>query len=562
MDEFGCEKIKIESITKILRRDVLITLYCEGHFTYINLVDFYYRYIDKNTLLMLMLIATVFPICFVSISIIAEKFLSLSMQNISKTLKLSPSLAATTLIAFANGSPDILACYSYSNKLSSIFLSLGTLFGGFIFGSTLVISGVIFSIDHEIQLPKASILKELIFFSISIIITCIFGYQTKSGYHFLIALMIFYLLYIITTVLIEKSDRRKRQTQQLEDKEKTTTKKSDETITTRPSDLIYLRRESKSNANKLNFKMDDIRIDDQFSEDDDDEDNLTYHKQSLKNISYFTEILGESNSFLQNIVLLPILLISLATIPSSTNPFMKSNAKAIVITVSIPFILNTLELTNYNFIQTLIFGIITGLIILVSELTKFKRNLLAMFYDVVSVFASIAWIKIFSNVIIDLISFIAYYMSMPELILSVFLLSSSYTLIDFFNNRALAMQGNDVMGAIACYSSQNFNMYIGLSLGVFGNIINFNTEFDIFGRKQMSDSFNFERNPFNSHFIIFVISFSVLILIITFINFAKNNFVVKKQFGYLMISFYCIFLISSIFFGIHSRFLSPPKKHK
>ena len=133
MEQFACEKMYIEKIKNLLQRDVLITLYCDPYFTNFNLVDFYYRKINQNVILMFLIIAFCFPMCFIAISEIAERYLSFSMQNLSRTFKLSPALAATTLIAFANGSSDIIAAYTYSYKPDAALFSIGTLAGGYIF---------------------------------------------------------------------------------------------------------------------------------------------------------------------------------------------------------------------------------------------------------------------------------------------------------------------------------------------------------------------------------------------------------------------------------------------
>ena len=48
------------------------------------------------------------PLIILHISIIADKYLSVSMNKLSETFKLSYAISAITLIAFANGSVDII----------------------------------------------------------------------------------------------------------------------------------------------------------------------------------------------------------------------------------------------------------------------------------------------------------------------------------------------------------------------------------------------------------------------------------------------------------------------
>ena len=83
---------------------------------------------------------------------------------------------------------------------------------------------------------------------------------------------------------------------------------------------------------------------------------------------------------------------------------------------------------------------------------KLSENVLKIIWELISVFAAIGWISIFSAVIIDCITFLAFYFNISKLILSCLLLSAGNTIGDFFGNAALAKNGEPVMAAIASYS--------------------------------------------------------------------------------------------------------------
>lgn len=100
----------------------------------------------------------------------------------------------------------------------------------------------------------------------------------------------------------------------------------------------------------------------------------------------------------------------------------------------------------------MLIGVGFGFICLVCELLKLNKNVLEIIYEFVSVFAAIGWISIFSGIIIDFITFLAFYFSINEVILSSLLLSAGNTIGDFFGNAALAKAGEPVMGAFASYS--------------------------------------------------------------------------------------------------------------
>ena len=149
-DEFDCERIFIESVYRKVQRNMLIEEYCGGNFQFINLVDFYYRNTSENAILMFIFICFIYPILFMCVAAIADKYLSIGMQDLANRFGLSPTLAAVTLIAFANGAPDVLSSFSAGGKEGGEFIALGSLFGGFIFSTCLVISNVAFAVKEPI----------------------------------------------------------------------------------------------------------------------------------------------------------------------------------------------------------------------------------------------------------------------------------------------------------------------------------------------------------------------------------------------------------------------------
>ncbi len=83
---------------------------------------------------------------------IADKYLASGMTDLSKRFKLSPTLSAITLIAFANGAPDIIGAIKGSDGESGDgpLVSIGALLGAFLFSSTLAFANVTFSMSGPI----------------------------------------------------------------------------------------------------------------------------------------------------------------------------------------------------------------------------------------------------------------------------------------------------------------------------------------------------------------------------------------------------------------------------
>ena len=82
---------------------------------------------------------------FMMVGQIADKYLSEGMADLATRLGMSPAIAAVSLIAFANGAPDVLNSISNAGKKGGNFIAVGCLLGGYIFSACLVVSNVIFA---------------------------------------------------------------------------------------------------------------------------------------------------------------------------------------------------------------------------------------------------------------------------------------------------------------------------------------------------------------------------------------------------------------------------------
>ena len=84
-------------------------------------------------------------VAFCLLSFTADEFLSPSLQQISKTFKLSESLAGVTLMAFGGGAPDVFASLSASKggDIEGIEMAIAVLLGSSLFIQTVIAACVI-----------------------------------------------------------------------------------------------------------------------------------------------------------------------------------------------------------------------------------------------------------------------------------------------------------------------------------------------------------------------------------------------------------------------------------
>lgn len=72
-------------------------------------------------------------------SIVVDEVIAEGIQRISNTLGLSESLAAVTLLAFANGAGDFITAIVASDSQGGVSYNIGALFGAGLFVCSLVV---------------------------------------------------------------------------------------------------------------------------------------------------------------------------------------------------------------------------------------------------------------------------------------------------------------------------------------------------------------------------------------------------------------------------------------
>ena len=125
------------------------------------------------------------------------------MADLAMRLKMSPTIAAVSFIAFASGSPDILHSIHATHMKGGSYVSLGCTLGGYIFCSTLVIANVIWAAGGSLKAPKLIMLNELTFYFLSLVVICVYGYLGRLDWIFVSIFFTLYGLYWIATILID-----------------------------------------------------------------------------------------------------------------------------------------------------------------------------------------------------------------------------------------------------------------------------------------------------------------------------------------------------------------------
>lgn len=515
----SCTREFLDFITDPMARHNAIIQYCDSKFEYVNMVDVYYDSLNQSGFLMALIILLFYPISFVGLATIADRYLSLEMKDLAHKLKLSPTVAAMTLIAFANGAPDVLSSIQASSLESGNLISLGALYGAFIFSSTLVISYVAINAHGDIRLPKLAVIKELGFYLFSIIVVIIFGYIGQTSFFFVLLYWSIYFTYCWATYKLEQAN------------------KKEEIL---GFDLEH--EEVKNDGSGLNENL---------CKKNQKEDVESDQSSDVMSPLFFTRItdklLNEDYTMFENVVALPLNILAFFTISDADNPFMSIFTEPLICTMSFSFALTWLEIFHWSFLLTLMISIFISIVCYVSNHSTRYHRTARLAYQLTGIFASIAWIKIFSSLIIDFITFIAFYFDVNQVIIAAILLSAGNTIGDLFGNAALAKAGEDLMGTMASYSGQIFNNYIGFSFNIWRSL-SISKDFDLFNRFGESTKI-----PLQNIFVISMMLVTISIILISLVYFFSTGFILKRWFTKVLVSIYVIFFIGSLFLGLSQK---------
>lgn len=121
----------------------------------LNLLKLRYCILKNQTLFYIMVVLLI-VIAFYLLGSIADTYLTPVLSKISKAMKLSETIAGVTLLAFANGAPDIIAGITAADldkkgDADGVFIAAGGLFGACIFAGTIVLGYCIIKSSVEVK---------------------------------------------------------------------------------------------------------------------------------------------------------------------------------------------------------------------------------------------------------------------------------------------------------------------------------------------------------------------------------------------------------------------------
>lgn len=200
---------EVVHIVPYYRCDFIRDVYdCQNNGSFIDYLDILYCSTEQGQATFAPVIELIFGliVLFLLLGTTAGEYLCPALLTISRTLKMSQSVAGVTVLAFGNAAPDIVSTIAGVGQNRSS-LVIGELFGGALYICTAVIGLLI--LLNSFAIPKSLLCDVLFYFFMSLWAFYIFhrGYiELKDALGFLA----FYLVYLILAVVLPSTYSRIR----------------------------------------------------------------------------------------------------------------------------------------------------------------------------------------------------------------------------------------------------------------------------------------------------------------------------------------------------------------
>lgn len=505
--------------------------------------NFYnYRYCVLNdgftgSLLFGLTVAGLIFCAFFLLGKIASTYLTPVLTKVSNALKLSETISGVTLLAFANGAPDVIGGFSAGGTPGGLYITIGNNFGSALFCAALVIARCIQVSTKTVQMEPQCWLRDIIYYILTSLVIVTFGLIGKITLGMVLGFFAIYLSYISVVIYQEYcSDSAKdRNTKQIEldkalihEKMKNLIHNEDQNNSIGGENLSEPLTED-AKPRKLTLTMAEVKhiYNQEVEQKKEEEDSAEEPSSALSKVT--------------DVITLPLQWLGTLTVPNLDE---ESVSKDLITLMPVPCTLAILFLAGKFDVRATFFGLHWALAALAISvpcsalcfLLKSKKN---AFYAWILVpfalVASILWLKTAAGVIVDSIAYTSTAFNINRVLLGATFLALGNSSADFFANTSLSALGYGVMACTGSVSGQLFNLLIGSGLNMVNSISQSAggfVEFDLLG-------FNKRDGP-NQVFAIMIIFVTIFYLLYLLFYSISNKFVLDGKLASLGIGVYVV----------------------
>ena len=172
----NCTLPVIQSFATIEEKCNFVSHNCT--YEYFNFYSLHYCYMKGSIIPTAIIDILILMLLFFILSSTSDIFLSTAITKIVENFKINQNIAATTLLAFGNGAPDVISSLVASGEVEGISFSISSLIGGGMFITSFVLGSVVFK-GKDILVNSNMFNREIILYLISLFYIIIIGLKRK-----------------------------------------------------------------------------------------------------------------------------------------------------------------------------------------------------------------------------------------------------------------------------------------------------------------------------------------------------------------------------------------------
>lgn len=390
----------------------------------------------------------------------AKEYFCPSVESLSKILKLSPTIAGTTLLPLGNGVTDVFSSIISFTRSGDGGVGLNSVLGGAFFISSVVVGTIsILITDHEIGVDKSSFVRDVLFFLFaisSLFFIVIVGRISLWG---AVSFVSIYLVYILLVSLMHFFYRKKERVVNLS--------------TASPSSRSFLGEFGETGVPLLGYVDEEIPISvdkaDLEASDQKEGEVLIPDVESpiFVHLFWFLHLLE-----------LPLYLPRRLTIPVARDERWSRPFAVISVTLA-PILIATLWNTQRQnmdaktsseiYITGASLGFVLGILAFSTTKKSSPPNKFLLPWITAGFLMSITWTYIIAEELVSLLVSLGHILGISPSILGLTVLAWGNSTGDMISNVALAMNGGSDGVQIAvsgCYAGPLFNTLVGLGFSL------------------------------------------------------------------------------------------------
>ena len=502
----------------------------------------------------------------------SDGYISAAIAKISNYLRLSESLAGSTLLAFSNGASDVITALVASSGSEGDNLVMGSLFGASIFtmsccmGVIIIYSKKGFVSDlNEVRFPAI-----ISCYLITIAFLLAIGSYKVPYLYIGIVLLLIYIAYVAVIEIQERmtisekvtalryqltklssvdddfedQDNQNPQEQALLPRIDPMSIGADEIEKQKKTIIDEIKKIKKKPRRKSgSFKMDEWLT----SITDIEPDAPDYVKLMRKVNTQISSSWQEKNILMKIVYFIEIVLHFFVriTMPPVDSQLLFKAQQYIYPFTSIFFCLyskdwvfETLSISGKEvpfWAIGLIAGLLLNVFVFFTTLSRYKPTPRVLFLAITTI-TGLFWLDYIVGIIVDILNFVQLWTNASDLYLGMIMLGVGNSTIDMFVDYTLAKKGFEVMAITGIFSGQMFNLLVGFGLSCVSRGIRDSTlYFHVFDWKTLLSD--------KEGFMVFVIIISCAFVLVSFsILLPSTKYKFGKVIGYSCIAGYLLLL--------------------